>query len=198
MLYDMVDAILRVRESGKVLPTDVAPVLTGFESTDEAVWSRAAGWLAKLHAFAPELSASLEELSRHRSAVVRFNLCASLDRFPKEIAVAHLRRFLSDRSARIRGTVPNIAVKAGYRELIPDFETLLAEERDSERRLDLRQAVALLQGQTFERNGWQVRKLANGNITYSQSWCRLRCCMRPNTTIHAYNRKQTLTFYAEP
>ena len=169
MLYNMVDAVLRVRESGTVSPTEVAPILAGFEATDEAVWSRAAGWLAKLSAFAPELSAPLEELSRHRSADVRFNLCASLDRFPKEIAVAYLRRFLTDRSARIRGTVPNVAVKAGYAELIPDFETLLAEERDSERQLDLRQAIALLQGQTFERDGWQVRKLANGNIEYSPS-----------------------------
>jgi len=80
-----------------------------------------------------------------------------------------LRRFLRDKSARIRGTVPNVAVKAGYREMIPDFETLLAEERDSERQLDLRQAISLLQGQTFERDGWQVRKLANGNIEYSPS-----------------------------
>ena len=169
LLYDMVDAVLRVRESGTVSAVELAPILAGFEATDEAVWSRAAGWLAKLHAFAPELSACLEELSRHRRAVVRFHLCASLDEFPKEIAIAYLRRFLSDRSARIRGTVPNVAVKAGYRELIPDFETLLAVERDSERRTDLRQAIALLQGQSFERDGWQVRKLANGNIEYSRS-----------------------------
>ena len=51
MLYDMVDAILRVREAGTVSRADVAPILAGFEATDEAVWSRAAGWLAKLHAF---------------------------------------------------------------------------------------------------------------------------------------------------
>jgi hypothetical protein len=167
-LYDMLDAVLRVREAGKVSEADVAPILVGFEATDEAVWSRAAGWLAKLHAFAPELSASLEELSRHPNVVVRFNLCASLDRFQREIAVAHLRRFLNDRSARIRGTVPNIAVKAGYQELVPDFEALLADEHNRERRADLEQAIALLRGQTFERDGWQVRKLANGKIEYSQ------------------------------
>jgi HEAT repeat protein len=167
MLYDMVDAILRVRESGAVTASDVAPIVAGFEATDEAVWSRAAGWLAKLHAFEPALSTSLEELSRHRSSVVRFNLCASLDCFPKEIAVAHLRHFLSDKSARIRGSVPNIAVKMGYQELVPDFEALLAEESDEERRTDLAQAIALLRGQTFERDGCQVRRLANGDIKYS-------------------------------
>jgi HEAT repeat protein len=167
MLYEMVDAVLRVRESGVVTPSYIAPILVGFEATDEAVWSRAAGWLAKLHAFDSALSTSLDELSRHRSAAVRFNLCASLDRFPKEIAVAHLRRFLSDKSARIRGTVPNVAVKAGYQELIPEFETLLAEESDGERRTDLEQAIALLRGQTFERDGYQVRRLANGDIEYS-------------------------------
>ena len=100
---------------------------------------------------------------------MRFNLCASLDHFPREIAVAHLRQFLNDRSARVRGTVPNIAVKAGYQELIPDFEALLVGESDSERRTDLEQAIALLRGQTFERDGWQVRKLANGDIEYSES-----------------------------
>ena len=169
MLYDMVDAALRVRESGTASSAEVAPILAGFEATDEAVWSRAAGWLAKLHAFAPALSACLEELSHHQSAVVRFNLCASIDRFPKEIALAHLRRFLSDRSARIRGTVPNVAVKAGYGELIPDFEAMLATERDGERRTDLEQAIALLRGQSFERDGRQVRKLADGSIEYSES-----------------------------
>jgi hypothetical protein len=167
MLYDMVEAVLRVRKTGTVSPADVAPVLAGFEATDEAVWSRAAGWLAKLQAFTPELSASVEELSRHRSAVVRFNLCASLDEFPKELAVAYLRKFLTDKSAKIRGTVLNVAVKAGYAELIPDFETLLAKERDSERQLDLKQTIALLQGQTFERDGCQIRRLANGDIEYS-------------------------------
>ena len=167
LLYEMVDAVLRVRESGAVTAAEVAPILAGFEATDEAVWSRAAGWLALLHEFAPELSAALERLAQHRSAVVRFNLCASLDRFPVEVAVPHLRRFLRDRSARIRGTVPNIAVKAGYRELIPDFEVSLKEERDSERQQDLKQAIALLRGETFQRDGWQVRRLANGNIEYS-------------------------------
>jgi len=162
-----VDAVLRVRETGTVSRAEVAPVLAGFETTDEAVWSRAAGWLAKLQAFAPELAASVEELSRHRSAVVRFNLCASLDDFPQELAVAYLRRFLKDKSAKIRGTVLNVAVKAGYAELIPDFETLLAEERDSERQWDLKQAIALLQGRTFDRDGCQIRRLANGDIEYS-------------------------------
>ena len=168
ILYDMVDAVLRVRETGAVSPAEVAPILAGFEATDQAVWSRAAGWLAKLHAFAPELSATLEELSRHRSAVVRFHLCACLNYFQREIAIAYLRRFLQDKSARIRGTVPNLAVAAGYAELIPDFEAMLATERDPERRTDLEQAIALLRGQTFERDGWQVRKLASGDLVYSK------------------------------
>jgi hypothetical protein len=167
LLYDMVDAVLRVRESSAVTAADVAPILAGFEATDEAVWSRAAGWLALLHRFAPELSAALEQLAQHRSAVVRFNLCASLDRFPAEVAVPHLRRFLGDRSARIRDTVPTVAVKAGYQQLMPDFEAALKQERDSERQQDLKQAIALLRGETFQRDGWQVRKLANGNIEYS-------------------------------
>src|SRR5688572_9094879 len=67
LLYEMVDAVLRVRESGAVTPAELAPIMAGFDATDEAIWGRAAGWLAKLHAFAPEVSTSLEELARGRS-----------------------------------------------------------------------------------------------------------------------------------
>jgi hypothetical protein len=167
MLYDMVDAVLRVRELGVVSPAEIAPILAGFEATDEAVWGRAAGWLSKLHGFAPQLSTTLEELAGHRSANVRFHLCASLDEFPADVAILHLRRFLTDRSARIRGTVINVAIKAGYRELIPDFKALLKKERDSEQQENLREAIALLQGKSFTRDGWTERKLANGDLEYS-------------------------------
>lgn len=168
MLYDMVDAVLRVRESGAVSPAEVAPILAGFKATDEAVWSPAAGWLAKLHAFAPELSACLEELARDRSAAVRFNLCASLDRFPAEVAVPFLRRFLTDKSARVRGTVLGLAMKEGYLQLIPDFEALLAQAHDTEEQKDLQQAIALAKGQTFTRDGVRIRKLPDGGIEYEK------------------------------
>jgi HEAT repeat protein len=169
LLYEMVEAVLRVRESGAVTPVELAPIVAGFEATDEAVWSRAAGWLAKLHAFDPNVFTSLEELARHPRAVVRFNLCASLGRFPADVAVPLLRRFLSDKSARVRGTVLNVVVVAEFRQLIPDFEALLAQEHGPEVQQDIRQAIALLTGQSFTRNGWVVRKLANGAIEYVQS-----------------------------
>ena len=168
MLYEMVDAVLRSRESGAVSSAELSPILAGFEATDEGVWSRAAGWLAKLCAFAPELLPSLERLASHRLADVRFHLCASLDYFPKEIAVAYLRRFLRDKSARIRGTASNVAVKTGYRELIPDLEGLVREERDAERREDLRQTIALLRGESYARDGWQIRRLSKGDIECSE------------------------------
>jgi hypothetical protein len=168
MLYKMVDAVLRVVESGAVSSGELSLILAGLEVTDEAVWSRAAGWLAKLHAFKPELSATLHELSRHRSATVRGHLCACLNYFSKEIAVKYLRGFLCDRSARIRGTVRNVAIAAGYRELIPDFEAMLAEESDLTRRKDWEEAIALLRGESFARDGWIVRKLPNGDVEYSQ------------------------------
>ena len=167
MLYDMVDAVLRVRETSTVSPAELAPILAGFEAKDEAVWARAARWLAKLHAFSPQLSV-LEALFHHRSAHVRGHLCACLDYFPREIAMAYLRRFLTDRSARIRGTVQSVAVKAGYGELIPDFEAILVRERDRELRTDLKQTIALLRGQPFPRDGWRIRKLASGDIEHSQ------------------------------
>jgi hypothetical protein len=166
MLYDMVDAVLRVRETRTVSPLELAPILGGFEATDEAVWGRAAGWLAKLHTFSPQ-PAALEELFHHRSANVRGHLCACLDDFPRETAVIYLRRFLTDKSARIRGTVQSVAVKAGYSELIPDFEAILATKREREHRVDLKQTIALLRGQTFARDGWRVRRLASGDIEYS-------------------------------
>ena len=66
----------------------------------------------------------------------------------------------------MRGTVLNVAVVASFRELVPDFEALLVDERDAERQQDIRQAIALLQGQSFTRDGWVVRKLATGDIEY--------------------------------
>jgi len=164
LLYEMVDAVLRISELGTVSRSDLASILAGLEVKDEGVWGRATGWLAKLHAFSPDLSATVDELAHHRNAVVRFNLCASLDQFPAEVAIPHLRRFLSDRSARVRGAVLNVAVKAGYRQLIPDFEAFLAEESDAERQQDIRQAIALLRNESFVRDGWQVRRLPNGDI----------------------------------
>jgi len=167
LLYRMVDAVVRVRESGVVSPAELAPIVEGLEATDEAVWSRAAGWLAKLHAFSPSISATVDALAKSRSATMRFNLCASLHRFPPELAVPHLRQFLTDRSARVRGTALTVAVRADYTQLIPDFEVSLENERDAERQQDIRQAIALLRGESFARKGWIVRKLPDGGIEYS-------------------------------
>jgi hypothetical protein len=169
LLRQMVDAVLRVRETGAVTPAELTPILAGFEAKNESVWSNAAGWLAKLQGFAPELAPALEELSRHPSAAVRFRLCASLDRFPPEVAVPHLRTLLADRSARVRGTAVNVAVSQGWHQLIPDLEARLAQERNAERRLDLQQAIALLQGKTFTHGNTQVRKLPGGDLEFSST-----------------------------
>jgi hypothetical protein len=166
MAYEMVDAVLRVRESGAVTLADLAPIRAGLEASDEAVWGRAVGWLAKLHAFAPKLSEMLDEVVKDGSAAVRFHLCASLDRFPDDVAVPLLRQFLRDRSAKVRGTVMTVATKAHYRELLPDFETLLKQERDGEMRKNLQQALALLNGKSFTRDGMLIRRLKNGDIEY--------------------------------
>jgi HEAT repeat protein len=95
-------------------------------------------------------------------------LCASLDRFPQEIALRYLRRFLRDKSERVRGTVVNVAVKAGYVDLIPDFEALLKQPIESEHQEALKEAVALLRGETYKGDGWQARKLSDGSIEYSE------------------------------
>ena len=167
MLYDMIDAVLRVRESGIVSDRELSPILIGFEATDEGIWGRAAGWLAKLYGFSPnDVTPTLQQLANDSRYLVRFHLCACLDKFPRDIAIQYLRGFLIDKSAQIRGTVVNVAVKAGYSELIPDFKTLLATERDDEQREDLRQALALLRGKTFKREGAHIRKLADGSIEY--------------------------------
>ena len=168
LLCEIVDLMLRVRESGKVSAADLAPIRAGFEASDEAVWSRAAGWLAKLCAFAPELSTVVEELSRHRSANVRFHLCASLDEFPRDVAVPYLRQFLNDASGRVRGTVPNLAVKARYSELLPDFERLLNQPKWKNQQEELKEAIALLRGEIYVRaDGWKSRKLPDGGIEFS-------------------------------
>jgi hypothetical protein len=164
LLYGMIDAVLRIRESGTASQADLLPILRGFEAGEEAVWSSAGGWLAKLHAFAPELSSVLDHLAHHKNATVRRNLCASLNRFPPDVALSHLKRFLTDRSRRVRGFALGVSLRAGYRQLIPDFEAQLERTTDADEREDIEQAIALLRGETFTRDGMKIRRLDNGDL----------------------------------
>jgi hypothetical protein len=167
LLYEMIDAVLRVCETEKISESEIRPILAGFDVTDEAVWSRAAGWLAKVHAYSPDVSAILDQLAAHSNATVRWRFCASLGRFPKDTAIPFLKRFLRDRSNRIRGTVTTVTTAKDYKEMITDFESMLKEEENEEQRVELRQAIALLRGETFERDGMLVKRLPNGDLEYS-------------------------------
>jgi hypothetical protein len=164
ILYDMIDAVLRVNQTQQLTPADLKPVLRGFRFSDEAVWSRAAFWLAKLYAFDPGISADIDQLSTHHLPTVRFNLCCSLSRFPKALALPILRRLLYDKSLRVRRAVLGMAVQLRYNELIPDLQRRLKQEKLAPRRRNLVEAIAWLQGKSFALDGVKVRVLPNGDI----------------------------------
>ena len=113
LLHEMVDVVLRVRETGQISLQEIGPVLEGLEARDEAVFARAAGWLAKLYRFDPNLDECLGRLSSDKRVVVRRNLCACQNYFPKEVAVPLLRKFARDANARVRGTARAVAVQMG-------------------------------------------------------------------------------------
>jgi HEAT repeat protein len=163
-LYEMIDAVLRVNQTQKITPAGLKPILRGFKFTDEAVWSRAAFWLAKLYSVDPAISADIDQLASHRMPIVRFTLCSSLGRFPKAIAVPILRRLLFDKSLRVRRAVLGIAIHDRHTELIPDLQRLLKHEKFATRRRSIREAIAWLGGKSFSLDGLKVRVLENGDI----------------------------------
>jgi hypothetical protein len=166
LLYAMVDAVLRVRETSTITPTEMAPIIAAFKAADEALWGRAARWLAKLHAFLPSVATTIEALSQDRDATVRWHLCASLNLFPADLAVPFLRRFLSDKSARVRSTVLTIAVVGDFRALLPDLESWLLLEKKTETREDINEAIALLRDGKHIRDGTEIRRLPDGQLEY--------------------------------
>lgn len=171
LLYDMVDAVLRVRESGKVTEAELVPIRAGFDSPNEGVWGRAGGWLAKIVAFAPETVSLVQGLASHRSAGVRFRLCASLSesRFSDAVVLPLLRRLLTDRSKRVRDTAAGVCLRRQITDLLPELESELAGEREPGRRHDLERAIALIKGEAYvEATGRYItRRTADGNIESS-------------------------------
>src|SRR5262245_46594374 len=128
LLYEMVDAVLRVNETGKITEAELTPIRAGLQSSDERVWGRAGGWLSKLHTYAPETASAIDELASHRSAHVRFRLCGSLSerRFADSFVLPLLRRFLNDRSARVRDMAVGVCLRRQLKELLPELEAMLA------------------------------------------------------------------------
>jgi hypothetical protein len=162
LCYDMVDAVLRVRETARVTEAELAPIIEGLAASSEAVWDRARGWLAKLHGFDPSLSTAIERLANDPRATVRWHLCAGLKKFPRELSTRLLRQFLSDRGAKIRGTAVTATIAGNHYELLPDLNTLLANEANPERQEDLKEAIALLEKHSHVRDGMEVRRIKDG------------------------------------
>jgi len=95
---------------------------------------------------------------------IRLNLCSSLDRFPKTIAISFFRRFLTDKSWRVQQAVLGIALRHQYTELIPDVQARLKTESKPDRRRNLRETIEWLQSKSFKLDGLKVRQHANGDI----------------------------------
>ncbi|HUS35060.1 MAG TPA: HEAT repeat domain-containing protein [Verrucomicrobiae bacterium] len=164
-LYDIIDAVLRVNQTQKITPLELAPIIAAFHFTAEPVWSRAASWLAKLHAYDPTtVTPILDQLSTDPSITPRLNLCRSLDRFPTHAALPLLRRYLSDKSARVQDSALGIAMKKRITELLPDLQARLQIETKPDRAQDFQEAINWLQGSACTLKGLPVRQLPNGDI----------------------------------
>jgi hypothetical protein len=151
LLYQMVEAVWTVRETGQVTEAVLAPIRKGFSMPEEGVWSRAGGWLAKLVEFAPELTKVVDELAAHRNEEVRYRLCAALtDRhFPDAFIWPRLKRFLTDRSDGVRDMAVRVCIKRQGTKLVPALESALDAEQDAGRRKRLQMAIALIKGEPY-------------------------------------------------
>lgn len=151
LLYKMVDAVWQVRETGSVTEAELEPIRAGFLCDDEIVWGRAAGWLAKLVEFAPEITAVVAELSAHRSAAVRYRLCASLNdsRYPDALILPRLKRLLADRDAEVRDMAAQVCLHRRPAKLLPTLEAALGAEQDVSRRRRLKMAIAFIKSEPY-------------------------------------------------
>ena len=151
MLYQMIEAVLTVRERDKVTELELWPIRDGFFSPEEVIWSRAGGWLAKLIDFAPELTSVLDELVMHPDDAVRCRICAALA--DKHIADAlvwpRLKRFLSDRSEQVREMAIKVCIKRQNPRMLAPLEAAFVAEQDENRRERLQMAISLIRGEPF-------------------------------------------------
>lgn len=151
LLYEMIEAVWRVRESGNVTDLELAPIRKGFLAPEEGIWGRAGGWLAKLVDFAPETIAAVDDLAMHRNEAVRCRLCATLtDKHYADNPVwPRLKRFLADRSDSVREMAVRVCIKRQSPRMLPPLEAALEEEQDQERRERIKMAIALIKGEPY-------------------------------------------------
>lgn len=151
LLYQMVDAMLNVRETGQVTEADLAPIRAGFLVTEESVWGRAGGWLAKLVNFSPELITVVDELAVHPQEAVRSRLCATLldPHFSDVLIWPRVKRFLADPSPQVREMAVRLCIKRRNPRMIPALESALEIEPDDARRRRLQMAISLIKGEPY-------------------------------------------------
>ena len=148
LLYQMVDAVTE-RESVTML--ELAPIWHGFMSDEEAVWTRAGIWLARLVDYSPELTSVVDELLIHRDDAVRYRICAALadKHIPDAIVWPRLKRALSDRSEQVREMAIKVCIKRQNPRMLPPLEAAYQAEPDENRRERLKMAISLIRGEAF-------------------------------------------------
>jgi len=151
LLYQMVDAVLTVKEREKVTMQELTPIWNGFLSEDEMVWTRAGTWLAKLVDYSPELTSVVDELFIHQDDAVRYRVCAALaDRHIADALVwPRLKRALADRSEQVREMAIKVCIKRQNPRMLPPLEAAYLTETDEKRRERLQMAISLIRGEAF-------------------------------------------------
>lgn len=151
LLYQMVDAVLTVKERERVTMLELAPIWQGFMSDDEAVWTRAGAWLAKLVDYSPELTSVVDELLIHQDDAVRSRICSALadKHIADSLVWPRLKRALSDRSEQVREMAIKVCIKRQNPRMLPPLEAAYLAEPDEKRRERLQMAISLIRGEAF-------------------------------------------------
>jgi len=151
LLYQMVDAVLTVKERESVTMLELAPIWNGFMSEEESVWTRAGGWLAKLVDYSPELTSVVDELFIHQDDAVRSRICAALadKHIADSLVWPRLKRALADRSEQVREVAIKVCIKRQNPRMLPPLEAAYLAEPDEQRRERLQMAISLIRGEAF-------------------------------------------------
>jgi hypothetical protein len=172
--YDVIDAVLEIRATGRMTPAHLQTFVRALESPPRAsdiVWSSGAKRLAECAHHFPEAGEALVALGNHRRAGVRLNVLAAVQYGPpRDVALALLRRGIRDEDAKVREQAVTEAWRDGAKEILPDLEERLRVEADEQARESLEFAIAFIREGRAIRNGWETRRMPNGEIITRKSF----------------------------
>jgi hypothetical protein len=167
VLLDSLAAIRRSAHSGSILASDRSLLLAAIGSQHEAVWDKAIAYIIRLSEAVPSALELLKEAAHARSAVSRFNVCASIigTSFPTELCSELTLHFMADASAKVRCKVVDVCLRRGMSDSIPALLDMKDREIDEKVRSSIDMTIGLLRDGKYDNGRYTVYLYPNGEIS---------------------------------